>query len=138
MPGILSDARFVARALRRHSTFTAAVVLTLAVGLAATSAVFSVYRAALLRPVAVSDPDRLVFVHRYETRRGYYSSSSYPAFVEYRARAADLVALGAYTIGSATLEDRGTRRVVAAVMASEGYFEVAGVAPLRGRLPGAG
>lgn len=89
MTGITADVRFAMRALWRHRGFTIAVVLTLAVGVGVTSAVFHVYRAALLRPLAVSEPDRLVFLHRFETGRGYYSSASYPAFIDYRARAAD-------------------------------------------------
>jgi putative ABC transport system permease protein len=134
MTGTLGDLRFALRALWRHRAFTVAVVLTLAVGFGATTAVFSVYHAALLRPLDVPDPDRLVFLHRYETSRGYYSSSSYPAFTDYRERvAADVVVLAAYASGSATLEHRGRRRVAAA-MASDGYFDVAGVSPLRGRV----
>ncbi len=137
IPGTLADARFALRTLWRHRTFAIAVVLTLATGFGATSAVFAVYRAALLRPLTVPEPDRLVFVHRYETRRAYYSSTSYPAFLEYRARAADVVAFAAYTTGSAPLDLGGVRRV-AAVMVSDGYFGIAGVAPLRGRLLRAG
>lgn len=137
MTGITADVRFAMRALWRHRGFTIAVVLTLAVGVGVTSAVFQVYRAALLRPLAVSEPDRLVFLHRFETGRGYYSSASYPAFIDYRARAADLVDFAAYTTGSVSVEHRGTRRLPAAMVSAE-YFHIAGVSPLRGRVFGAG
>ncbi len=138
MSGTIADARFAVRTLWRHRTFAIAIVLTLATGFGATSAVFAVYRAALLQPLAVREPDRLVFVHRYEARRGYWSSTSYPAFLEYRARAAGSVRFATYTTGSARLEYGAARRRLPSVMVSDGYFAVAGVAPLRGRLLGAG
>lgn len=59
---MLHDFRFALRTLRRRPTFTAAVVLTLALGIGASSAVCSLLDAALLRPLPFADPSRLTFL----------------------------------------------------------------------------
>ena len=133
MAGIVADGRFALRVLWRHRAFSTAVVLTLGIGFGALSGVFSIYSAALGRPLDLPRADRLVFLHRFEIERGYYSSASLGAFTDYRARAAELVDLAAYTSGSTSLEHNG-RRLVPTVMVSDGYFAIAGVAPLRGRV----
>jgi putative ABC transport system permease protein len=135
MAGIVADGRFALRVLWRHRTFSLAVVLTLGIGFGGLSGVFSVYRAALVRPLDLPRAARLVFLYRFEVERRYYSSASYGAFTDYRARAADLVDFAAYRGGSMPLEHNGRQRVPVA-MVSEGYFAIAGVAPLRGRVFG--
>jgi putative ABC transport system permease protein len=130
MRELIRETQYAARALWRHRAFTTAVTLTLSIGFGATVAVVSVYRAAVLHPLPVPEPQRLVFLHRFETRRGYYSSVSSPAFADYRARIADQVDLAAYQNGSVTLDRRG--RLTAAFV-SDGYFRIAAVALVRGR-----
>src|SRR5690349_23622276 len=90
----LRDVRHGVRLLRRSPGFTAAALLTLALGIGATSAVFSVVRTVMLQPLPYRDPDRLVAV--WETNRGGASRNVIaPAnFVAWRERTQTLEHLG--------------------------------------------
>src|SRR5712675_2014309 len=90
----LRDVRHGVRLLRRSPGFTAAALLTLALGIGATSAVFSVVRTVMLEPLPYRDPDRIVAV--WETNRGGTSRNVIaPAnFVAWRERSRTLLHLG--------------------------------------------
>ena len=93
------DLAYTARTLRKSPVFTLTAVLTLALGIGATTAIFSAVNAVLLRPLAFADPDRLVMIHgTARTTRGVelYDSVSYPNFADWRDQARTLEAAGAY------------------------------------------
>ncbi len=92
------DLRFGARMLFRQPTFAAVALLTLAVGIGATTAVFSVVDGVLLRPLPYPESNRLVMVFRTVPRYGFdRSTASYPDFADWRDGARAIVRLAAYT-----------------------------------------
>ena len=134
LEGVLQDARFAARSLRKTPGFTAAAALTLALGVGATTAVFSVVDAFLLRPLPVAEPERLVTVEVREAEGGVKESLSYP-YVQDWMRAADGVAeIAALHPGELSFTDgAGAAELVWSMDATDNYFRVLGVSPVLGR-----
>src|SRR6266481_5986119 len=98
MDGILQDLRHASRALRRRPGFSSVAVATLAVAIGANAAIFSVVHAVLLKPLALHDPDRLVWVWETSPQRGIPRNSvSAAAYAAYRDRAGVFTDLGAST-----------------------------------------
>src|SRR5688572_14928209 len=97
LDSILKDARFSVRALRRSPGMTAAIVLTLALGLGASTAIFGIVRGVLLRPLPYGDPDRLARIYERRPRgddRNVVSAGNYVSWIE---RAQSFAVLGAHT-----------------------------------------
>jgi predicted permease len=133
------DLRYCLRTLARKPLFTAAVVLTMALGIGANSATFSVVNGILLRPlVGVESPDELVQVYRHWPG-AEFGSSSIPHYQDVRDRTGDVfenVAAWVFTALSFTLDDRSERLL--GMMVSANFFQTYGVVPMLGRpfLPG--
>jgi predicted permease len=131
---MFQELRRSARSLLRRPGFTALVVGTLAVGLGATVAVYSVVDGVLLSPLPFPEPDRLVWAHetvrRDEVERRTFS---YPDFEDLRRETTSFEGLAAHTdlSGVVTGGDRALR--VAMEVVSPAYFDVLGVEPVRGR-----
>src|SRR5262249_16258554 len=115
-----------ARTLARAPGFVAVVILTLAVGIGATTAIFSVVRGVLLRPLAYAEPDRLVRIFDWWTqfKRG---SISVPEIVDYRPQSQTLQRLAAFTSDSANLTGDGEPARVSVGLGQANYFQVLGV-----------
>ena len=129
---MLSDIRYALRLLRRSPGFTLAAVLTLALGIGATTAVYSVLYGLLLRPLPVRDEASLAIA--YATAQGIRDNApiSYPKFLEWRASGAfeDVAAMYPARID---LADGAAERVDAAHV-SDNFFSVLGVGAALGRV----
>jgi putative ABC transport system permease protein len=120
------DIRYGLRQLRRNPGFTAVAILTLALGIGATTAIFTVVRSVLLKPLAYADPGRLVMVTGGATAE---------RFAEIKTAARSFTALGAYAVGmeNATLSGVAVPEALNAARVSANFLEVLGVKPLLGR-----
>ena len=131
---LIQDLRYAARTIARKPLHAAAVVATLAIGIGASTAVFSVVHAVLLRPLPYQDAERIVMVFRTVPRFGFTrSTSSYPDFADWRSQSRSLDALAAYawTEGTYQAADGAERWVGYRV--TGGLFPLLGVRPLLGR-----
>jgi putative ABC transport system permease protein len=130
---LVRDVRFAARSAARHPGQALAAVLTLALGLGATIALFSVVDAVLLAPLPYADAGRLVAVHE-RANESEPGRVGYLTFTDLRARSRTLLGLAAASNVSATLAGDGKdAERVAAGRVSAGYFELLGVKPRLGR-----
>jgi putative ABC transport system permease protein len=102
MATLLQDLRHGARMLAKQPGFTAAMLLTLMLGVGANSAVFSIVNAVLLRPLPYADPDRLVRLWSHFSHLPQAGASE-PEFLDYRARARSFASLAAFVGADATL-----------------------------------
>ncbi|MBW3534234.1 MAG: ABC transporter permease [Gemmatimonadetes bacterium] len=126
------DVAHAFRQLRRNPGFAAVVILTLTVGIGATTTIASVVHAVVLAPLPFEDPDRLVIVKEV-TPAGEDFSVSHPTFLDWRREAASFASMGAFTGWSFTLTGRGEPRSVFAYGASATLLPTLGVEPLLGR-----
>ena len=131
MDTMLRDLRYAARTLRRAPGFALVAVITLALGIGANTAVFSVINGVLLR-LPFAEPDRLVVVQNSYENSGI-TPTSYPDFLEWRKQSQSFEALGASALRNFTLLGRGEPRRVPGAYVSEGYFHLMGISPVIGR-----
>ena len=137
LEGIARDLGFAVRNLRRAPGFTAAVVLTLALGIGANTAMFTLLRGTLLRPLPHEDSGRLVYLRQSAEGAGAQNLSfSVPELGDVRSQSRTLASIAEYSsllpfpyVGS----DGIPRRVRAGVV-SGNYFDVLGLSPVAGRI----
>ncbi len=125
------DARVAARRMVRQPGFTAAAVLTLALGIGANAAVFSVVNAALLRPLPYPAADRLVRLD--EMAHGRPFTMSPPNFADFRAQATSFSGMAAMNVFPRTLTGYGDAQPVPSATVTDDFFDVMGVHPVQGR-----
>src|SRR6185295_5728813 len=134
MDSLIKDIRFAMRSLLKRPVFTAIAVITLALGIGANSAIFSVVNAVLLRPLPFKDPDRLVVLWE---RRENSGRSNLPLsgheYAALRERATSFEALTLIQPNGYNLTGRGDPLLVDVGEVSTEYFAVIGVPPLLGR-----
>jgi putative ABC transport system permease protein len=131
---LLEDAAYALRALGRTPAFTVAAVLTLALGIGATTAIYSVVRTVWLRPLPYRDPDRVVRIWETNARLGIGKfSSSVPNFVSWRERARSFESLVAVMRISANLTGQGDPERLPGLAVTARFFDELGIQPLRGR-----
>jgi putative ABC transport system permease protein len=125
---VWQNLRYATRMLRKQPAFTVAAVLTLALGIGANTAMFSIVNAVLLQPLPYPDPSRLFVVHPQLT-----TNVSAENFLDLQRDARSFDALGAYAGTGFTLTDRGEPEFVMGQMISAELLEVLDVPPLAGR-----
>jgi predicted permease len=134
---LLTDFRFALRSLGRVKGLTITVIVTLALGIGANAAIFSVVRGVLLRPLANRDEDRLIYIR--QTALGINTENaafSVPEINDLRSRVKSLSAIGDFSTISPSMVGLGEPRVVRAGVVGGSYFEVMGLRPVIGRLIG--
>jgi predicted permease len=131
---MLQDARFGFRMLRKSPGFTAVAMLTLALGIGANTAIFTVINSVLLRPLPFGEPDRLVRIWESNPPRGWPTfGASYPNYLDWAAQVRTFDALAATAGAAFTLSDGGSAERVVAMAATHTFVPVLGAAPLVGR-----
>jgi predicted permease len=123
------DLRYAFRMLRRQPAFTAAAVLTLALGIGANTAIFSLANATLFSRLPVADRASLYYVHNGPVGFAF----SYPAYVALRDNSRAFRDVAAWGTITASLNDEGATDLISGAIVSGNLFEVLGVAAERGR-----
>ena len=133
MQNLLQDLRYAVRTMLKRPGFTAIAVITLALGIGASTAIFSVVNAALLRDLPYAEPDRLFHVWEVTPQKNFAQREfSYPDYVDYQ-QSQSFEGIGAYAGGGAIMSGRGEPERVFAPAASANFFSVLGVQPVLGR-----
>jgi putative ABC transport system permease protein len=134
LEAIRRDLRFAARGLWRSPGFTAITVATLALGIGANTAIFSVVNAVLLRPLAYRDPAQLVALRGVVEVRGLNDvRNSAPEYQDFRSEIPALADVAAAWPININLTDLGDPERIQASVVSSNYFQVLGTAPALGR-----
>jgi len=133
MQTLWQDLRYGLRMLRRSPGFTAVAALSLALGIGANTAIFSVVNAALLRPLPVKEPDRLVGLYRKIPQDRNHNRFSYPNYLDTRDRNQSFSGLAAYYFTPLNLSGGGQTERLWGKVVSGNYFSTLGVEFTKGR-----
>ena len=132
---LLSDLRYAARTLMRAPGFALTVVLTLGLGIGANTAIFSVVRGVLLRPLPHKDGDRLVYLrHSMKGPGGDNVAFSVPEINDFRESAKSLAGIAEYSGMIYTLQGKQDAVRMTVGLVTGNYFKVMGLSPIAGRL----
>ncbi len=135
----LSDLKFALRSLSRAKGLSITVVLTLALGIGANAAIFSVVRGVLLRPLVNRDEGRLIYIQQSARGNGTENATfSVPEIRDLRERAKTVTAIGEFSTITFTMVGLGEPRTVVAGVVNGNFFDVVGLRPALGRLLNAG
>ena len=134
MDSILRDIRFAMRGLAKKPAFAAIAVLTLALGIGANTAIFSVVHAVLLRPLPIKEPDRVMtFWHSAPAKGLRHMDLNDAMFAYYHSRTRTFESLAAFETGEFSLTGGGEPESVPGGVVTYDYFNVLGREPLHGR-----
>src|SRR3982751_4150719 len=133
----MSDLLFAFRQLRKSPGFTFVAILTLALGIGANTAIFSVVNAVLLKPLPYPEPQQLVGLGSADTREvrtsGSPDSISFPDFNDWRAQNRTFASMAVYRDKTFALAGLGEAQSVRGERVSGEFFDVLGVKPTLGR-----
>ena len=131
--GLIQDIRFGMRILRRAPVFTIVAALTLAIGIGANTAVFSVVNAVIMRPLRFPDPDRLMVIlsTALGTKESFQSAQG--VFVDWRERSTSFETLAGARLTGMIWSAMGQPRSVSIAATSFDFFSLIGVQPVLGR-----
>src|SRR6266851_3445229 len=137
MQTLWQDFRYSLRMLAKNPGFSATAILTLALGVGANTAIFSVVNAVLLRPLPFEEPDRLVQIWHTPPQASFPGIPTFsvsPAnFLDWRSRSHAFEGMSAYGFGRYTLTGTGHPEAVRMVAATSGFFSILRAKPLLGR-----
>ncbi len=134
METLLQDLRYGLRRLTKQSSFTAIAIFTLALGIGATTTIFSVVNSIILKPLPYREPDRLAMVWMDNSRINVKEDwHSYPNYVDYRDNNQTFEDIAIFNNRSFNLTGDGEPERVLGAFGSANLFKVLGVEPLRGR-----
>ena len=131
---LMQDLRYTARTLRQSPVFTAAALLTVALGIGANTAIFSVVNAVMLRPLPFPAPDRLVQVAEKNDKLGLpYFGASLLNYLSWKEQAQSFEALGAFGFGNYTLTGNGAPEQFTGAPITPSLLPLLGLQPVAGR-----
>ena len=134
---LITDFRYALRSLARVKGLAITVVVTLALGIGANAAIFSVVRGVLMRPLVNRDEDRLIYIRQSAKGLGTENAVfSIPELNDLRSRVKSLNAFGDFSEIEFTMIGLGEPRVIRAGVVGGSYFDVMGLKPVMGRLIG--
>ncbi len=132
MMTLMQDLRYAFRQLYKKPAFSGTAVLTIALAIGVTTAVFSVLYAMLIRPLPYDNPGRIFFLEAYSPQ-GYTQPASYPEYLEWRRENQSFAALAGYSRGTANFESNSGPVPITNISATDNFFQVFGVNALMGR-----
>jgi putative ABC transport system permease protein len=134
----LKDIRYAGRGIRKNPGFAAAVILTLALGIGANTAIFSAVNAVILRPLPFHEPERLVKIDQSNQRLvyGFREGGSWRQYEEWRQLSTVFEDLAAYNMNSHELLGGGEPVRILSLEVSENFFSLIATPPLLGRTLG--
>ncbi|HEY4356621.1 MAG TPA: ABC transporter permease [Acidobacteriaceae bacterium] len=129
------DVKFALRQLSRNYGFALTAILTLALGIGATTAIFSLVNAVLLRPLSFPEQDRLMWLSQQDhSLPGVAPEAlSYPDYFDWRAQNHSFSGIASYAGGGVTLDSNSGAQRLEAQMVSSNFFQVLGARPILGR-----
>jgi hypothetical protein len=137
MTGLLSDLKFALRTLRRNPLFTAVAILSLALGIGANTAIFTLMDQLMLRVLPVKHPENLVMLYQQGMHNGSnmgYRMHSYPIYQDFQQKAEPLTDVFARRTVGASVSVGNETELVEAELVSGNYFSALGVMPAAGRV----
>ena len=131
----LRDLKFALRSLAKSKGLTITVVLTLALGIGANAAIYTLVRGVLLRPLVNRDEDRLIYIRQTAPGLGVDNLAfSVPELEDFKARVKTITSFGDFSTIGFTMVGLGDPREVRAGVVGGSYFDVMGLKPVLGRL----
>ena len=129
----MNDLKFAFRQIRKSPGFTLVAVVTLALGIGANTAIFSVVNAVLLKPLPFPKPNQLVAVWSKHAPENEKETDSMPDLVDLREQSQTLDSLTGYTRAGAVMSGSGESREIEGIAVTSDIFRVLGISPLLGR-----
>ena len=129
----LQDFRYALRTLRQRPGFAAVTLCTLALGIGATTGMFTVINGVLLKPLSFPEPERLITLHAHTEKYGDQWGLSYPNFLDCQRESRSLTAMAAWSYGGGTVSEPGEAEYVSGRQISSELFSVYGVNLSQGR-----
>ena len=128
------DVRYALRSIAKKPLFYSVVILTLALGIGANAAIFTVVNGVLLQPLPYPHSDRLMMVWTHNPRQGFDKDvGNYPNFEDWRHASLSFERMSAYRGASVTLTGNGDPAQLRGARVTHEFFETMGMAPLLGR-----